>query len=51
MLTYLGVLGGKLVITENTDPSGRNRPQQIQMISTRKDSGWSHDLLNEIVPR
>ncbi|XP_061328935.1 phosphatidate cytidylyltransferase, mitochondrial isoform X1 [Pezoporus flaviventris] len=45
-----GVLGGKLVTTENTDPSGRNRPQQIQMSSTRKDSGWSHDLLNEIVP-
>ncbi|XP_030358041.1 phosphatidate cytidylyltransferase, mitochondrial isoform X2 [Strigops habroptila] len=46
-----GVRGGKLVTTENTDPSGRNRPQQIQMSSTRKDSGWSHDLLNEIVPR
>jgi len=36
MLTYLGMLGGKLLRTENTDPSGRNRPCQTQSFWTNE---------------
>ncbi|XP_010582745.1 PREDICTED: phosphatidate cytidylyltransferase, mitochondrial isoform X4 [Haliaeetus leucocephalus] len=31
-----GMLGGKFLRTENTDPSGRNRPQQIQSLRTNE---------------